>query len=312
MNKLPIRKWPRMVAKIKGRFLPKDYQVKFYRRVQNLRQKGMTIKEYTEEFYHVNLRVGCTNDTPEKTSRYMNGLRLEILDEISILSPRNIEEAFQSVVKAEEETNRKLNNRRGRGNGRGRGQSYSRGRTATNDEEGSSSRTSGITEKGDSSRGEAEHTGQRGALVTQPEEAEAQPREVENLVETGEALVLNKVSVKRAKEMAEQTQQRAVFQTVSKSHGRCCKLIIDNRSIDNLVATEMVEKLGFKRIKHPTPDKDKVVCDIMPMDVCHILLGRPWKFDRKVMHDGKMDCYKFVKDGVKHTLGPIKEGDAAE
>lgn len=42
MNKLPIRKWPRMVAKLKGRFLPRDYQVELYRRVKNLRQKGMT------------------------------------------------------------------------------------------------------------------------------------------------------------------------------------------------------------------------------------------------------------------------------
>lgn len=119
MNKFPIRKWPRMVAKLKGRFLPKDYQVELYRRVQNLRQKGMTVKEYTEEFYRVNLRAGYTDDTPEKTARYVNGLRLEILDEISILSPRNIEEAFQSAVKAEEKINRKQNNRRGRGNGRG-------------------------------------------------------------------------------------------------------------------------------------------------------------------------------------------------
>ena len=148
----------------------------------------------------------------------MNGLRLEILDEISILSPRNIEEAFQSAVKAEEKINRKQNNRRGRGNGRGRGQSYGRGRTATNSEEGSSSRASGTIEKGDSTRGgrpyqrgrgngrgkgtnvqcyrchkwghrsfecpEAEHAGQRGAFVAQPEEAEARPREIENVVET--------------------------------------------------------------------------------------------------------------------------------
>jgi len=79
MKKLSIRKWPRMVAKLKGRFLPKDYQVELYRRVQNLRHKGMTIKEYTEEFYRVNLRAGYTNDTPEKTARYVNGLRLEIV-----------------------------------------------------------------------------------------------------------------------------------------------------------------------------------------------------------------------------------------
>lgn len=47
----------------------------------------MTVKEYTEEFYCVNLHVGYTDDTPEKTARYVNGLRLEILDEINILSP---------------------------------------------------------------------------------------------------------------------------------------------------------------------------------------------------------------------------------
>lgn len=53
--------------------------------------------------------------------------------------------------------------------------------------------------------------------------------------------------------------------------------------------------------------KDKVICDIMLMDVCHILLGRPWQYDGKVVHDGKTNCYKFVKDGIKHTLVPIKE-----
>lgn len=48
------------------------------------------------------------------------------------------------------------------------------------------------------------------------------------------------------------------------------------------------------------------------MDVCHILLRRPWQYDRKVIHDGKTNCYKFVKDGIKHTLVPIKEEDATE
>jgi len=58
--------------------------------------------------------------------------------------------------------------------------------------------------------------------------------------------------------------------------------------------------------------KDKVICDIMRMDVCHILLGRPWQYDRKVVHDGKTHCYKFVKDGIRHTLVPIKEEERAE
>ena len=79
------------------------------------------MREYTEEFYRVNLRVGYTEDTLEKTTRYVNGLRLENLDEISILSPKNIEEAYQSAMEVEEKIARKQNARRGWGTGRGRG-----------------------------------------------------------------------------------------------------------------------------------------------------------------------------------------------
>ena len=55
--------------------------------------------------------------------------------------------------------------------------------------------------------------------------------------------------------------------------------------------------------------KDKVLCDVMPMDVCYILLGRPWQFDRATVHDGKKNTYKLFKDGVHHTLIPMEEGE---
>jgi len=107
LNKLPIKTWSRMVAKLKGKFLPKDYQITLHRQVQNLKQKGMTVREYTEEFYRVNLRASYTEDTTEKKSRYINGLRLEILDETSIFVSKNIEEAYQSAMKAEEKITRR-------------------------------------------------------------------------------------------------------------------------------------------------------------------------------------------------------------
>ena len=53
--------------------------------------------------------------------------------------------------------------------------------------------------------------------------------------------------------------------------------------------------------------KDKVICDIMPMDVCHILPGRPLQCERKVIHDRKTNCYKFFMDRITHTLVPIKD-----
>ena len=45
------------------------------------------------------------------------------------------------------------------------------------------------------------------------------------------------------------------------------------------------------------------------MDVCHILLGRPWQFDKKVVHDGRRNCYSFEKDGMRHVLLPLQEGN---
>jgi hypothetical protein len=43
--------------------------------------------------------------------------------------------------------------------------------------------------------------------------------------------------------------------------------------------------------------QEKVLCDVIEMDACHILLGRPWLFDRQVHHDGKENTYEFKKDG---------------
>eukprot|EP00253_Pinus_taeda_P001950 PITA_01950 len=310
LHKQPIKKWARMEAKLKEKFLPKDYQIMLYRQVQNLKQRGMTVREFTEEFYKLNLRARYVEDTPEKTARFVNGLRGEILDEIGILSPQTLDEAYQFALKAKEKINRKQNTKRGGGSGRGKGKVFGRGEPA----------------------------GGRGTYVAQPEDVEETPQEAENTPETGEALVLNKVLLKPAKEVAEPDQRKALFRTICKSRGKCCKLIIDSGSTDNLVAVEMVEKLGLKKLKHPTPYKvswlqkghqllvdeqcevefeigkykDKILCDVMPMDVCHLLLGRPWKFDRSAVHDGKTNYYKFIKDGIKHTLVPIKEENIAE
>jgi hypothetical protein len=43
------------------------------------------------------------------------------------------------------------------------------------------------------------------------------------------------------------------------------------------------------------------------MDVCHLLLYRPWKYDRNVIHDGRMNTYTLEKNGRTHMLLPIKD-----
>jgi hypothetical protein len=53
--------------------------------------------------------------------------------------------------------------------------------------------------------------------------------------------------------------------------------------------------------------KDEILCEVIPMDVCHILLGRPWQYDQKVIHDGRKNTYTLEKNGRTHMLLPIED-----
>ena len=86
----------------------------------------MIFKKYTKEFYMVNIREGYVEDNPKRVSRYINGLRFEIQDEMNLLCPIYMEESYQLSLKVEYklERNRKLKSQgifRGRGPMRGRG-----------------------------------------------------------------------------------------------------------------------------------------------------------------------------------------------
>ena len=48
-------------------------------------------------------------------------------------------------------------------------------------------------------------------------------------------------------------------------------------------------------------------CDVVPLEVCHILLGRPWQYDRKTKHDGEKNTYTFEKDNLEIILCPQKD-----
>jgi hypothetical protein len=107
---------------------------------------------------------------------------------------------------------------------------------------------------------------------------------------------------------------------------------VDGGSTNNLVSTKMVENMELETIVHPSPYrvswlqkghqvnvtkqclvefkiggyKDEILCDFIPMDVCQLLLGRPWKYERNMIHDGGKNTYTLEKNGRTHMLLPIK------
>lgn len=89
-----------------------------------------------------------------------------------------------------------------------------------------------------------------------------------------------------------------------------CKVIIDSGSTDNIISEEVVQKLKIVKIPHTYPYRvtwlnkgqnvlvnehvwvesnvgeyrHKIICDVVPMDACHLLLRRPWQYDRVAVH----------------------------
>ena len=101
-GKNKIKTWEKMVNKIKKKFLPVDYQVNLLRKMQNLKQKDMSVKDYTKEFYRLDIGSRHVDDEIGKIVRYLNGMRSRIQDEISFVKVDSVEEAYQYALKAEE------------------------------------------------------------------------------------------------------------------------------------------------------------------------------------------------------------------
>ena len=93
----------------------------------------------------------------------------------------------------------------------------------------------------------------------------------------------------------------------------------------------MVSKLNLPTVPHPQPYtlhwlekgnevhvsrqalvsysivgfKDEVLCEVLPMDTCHLLLGRPWQFDKETTHHGRSNTYSFGDKGQSFVLTPL-------
>jgi len=106
---------------------------------------------------------------------------------------------------------------------------------------------------------------------------------------------------------------------------------IDGGSCTNVASTQLVSKLSLPTVPHPRPYslrwlkkgnevhltkqalvsysignlKDEVMCEVLPMDACHLLLVRPWQFDKDVIHNGRTNSYSFKVKNCNYTLKPL-------
>ncbi|XP_022152309.1 uncharacterized protein LOC111020057 [Momordica charantia] len=189
-----------------------------------------------------------------------------------------------------------------------------------------------------------------GEVVTKGEESENEERKGDIVYSeessdgsyeepvVGDVLVSRRALNTLIKEDLVEEQRETLFHTRCHVNGKACSVMIDGGSCTNVVNTLLIKRLGLPTTAHPRPYKlqllnncgevrvnrqcivpfsigrykDDVLCDVAPMHAGEILLEKPWQFDRKTVHDGYLNHYKFTKDGRKIILLPLSTKDVFE
>lgn len=128
-------------------------------------------------------------------------------------------------------------------------------------------------------------------------------------------------------------QRKRIFIIKCMFRKEVISVIVDGGSCKNMVSEELVKRARLKKYKVKAPYniswfkkggeitvkykclvpiqlkgyKDEVWCDVVPMDACHVLLERLWKFDRQAIHDGRQKTYTIVKRDKRHIFWPTGE-----
>ena len=124
-------------------------------------------------------------------------------------------------------------------------------------------------------------------------------------------------------------RRTTIFHTFIKIGNHVRKVILDNGSCVNAVSPDTVNLLGLHITPHPNSYRvswidatsvpvstrclvpitfalyhDQVWCDIIPMELGSILLGRPWLYDVNATIQGRTNICLFEHNGKKIQLNP--------
>ncbi|XP_030541868.2 uncharacterized protein LOC115749270 [Rhodamnia argentea] len=100
-GKAPVRMWNRMKRMLKSRFLPTDHEQLLFQQFQNCKRTNRTVQAYTEEFLRLSVRNNLAESDVQQTARYINGLRLNIQDRVSLHRVFSVEDAREMARKIE-------------------------------------------------------------------------------------------------------------------------------------------------------------------------------------------------------------------
>ncbi|KAF3680653.1 hypothetical protein FXO38_02164 [Capsicum annuum] len=330
--------WFRLRYLMRQRYLPESYHHELLSRLYNLRQGNRSVMAYYDEFQQLMLKLDHRGEQiGHDIIRFKCGLNKEISTHLTLHKFDTVEGIFQADLEIERELKeRSLFKAKGSSTSgwpRSKDMCQGWGHKAIE----CPNRRNVILRKR-----RLYYLGEEVGLEKEENEAEPQDGEKpknephddddceDAYPQEGECVILNFV-VRRAmisKAIDDPSQRENLFHTKCLLKGSVYTMVIDSGSCANMVSVEMVNLLKLLTTPHTSPYKfqclnecgelkvtrqcmirfkvanyhDEVLCDMIPMEACHLLLGRPWQYDRSTKHDGRSNRYTLEKDGRKVAL----------
>ncbi|KAL4291601.1 hypothetical protein GQ457_14G015160 [Hibiscus cannabinus] len=269
----PVSTWDEMKAIMRKRFIPTHYHRELLRKLQNLTQGSMSVEDYFKEMELAMIRANIEEDQETTIARFVSGLNPEIADTVELQYYVDLEEVVHLAIKVEKQLKRK-----------------------------GTSRNHFSTSKWSQNSKWGPNTSKTPYKAYQTPIKPSQTKGDVGISKSQQPLDMN-----RGKQTVTPSRNRDIqcFKCLGRGHiasqcpNRHTMVIRESGEIET--DSEKEEEDDTIRRNY----KDEVLCDVVPMHATHMLLGRPWQFDRKVMHDGYRNRYSFTYDGKKHTLAPL-------
>ncbi|XP_056851761.1 uncharacterized protein LOC130500850 [Raphanus sativus] len=335
-GEFPIETWAEMKAVMRRRFVPNHYHRDLHQRLRKLTQGSRSVEEYFQEMELLMLRACISEDREATMARFLGGLNREIQDNVEMQHYVEMEEMLHKAILVEQQVKRKHQSRGSYGTSKyqqakDEKPAYHKdnkfqpkedtkpGSTISKDKgktEATSSRARDVKCFKCQGRGHyANECTNKRVMILDNGEYESQDEKLEDDQELSdeeyeEGPVQGRLLVARrtlsVQNKPVELEQRENFETMVKKlgletqkHPKPYRLQWLNEEGEMRVSTQVSVPFSIGRYE------DEILCDVIPMEASHILLGRPWQVDRKVTHDGFANKHSFEFNGRKTTLVPL-------
>lgn len=337
-NEPPVSSWIQFSTALRNQFYPIGHRERLKERWQFLRQTtGQTVQEYTTEFRKQAVALGVNLRNPEVLDKYRAGLFFHLRTELALFGVTYIDGACKKAMYIEMKSRSSGNKTEFSKKSSNQENGFRKGDTKKNHVVANKGRTYCDHCKTD------RHSKEKCWKLhpdLQPSWWKDKGKKVANVciedeVIEGSSQPNEKLACMAGKMGAvfEETKEE-LFWVYAQIGMTSVITLFDSGSQQNLISEQLVKELKLSTFPHPQPYplgwlqkdvelqvktqckfkfainekfKDEITCDVVPLDVCQIIFGSPYLWDRDGVFYRRENVWRLVKDGKGFRILASKE-----